>query len=588
MLHADRINKAARFTRIGRNVESLIAEGAFDDPWVRGEWVDLVASNVIEGKSVALVGRPRTGRTHISLAIGKSLKWNRVPGSQQVIDLPHVQPGLHPAAFRVQYTQSPDWLEGCFYVGDLENKIAHARKKTRKPIVLLFPSIETAYGQWRGSQEKADLVDLLVNVVDHPLLRLVVTATPEGWAGLAERHADFASRFVVIRPSEPGEEETCLIATRSMARRGLCRDDGGDAIDEALQLAQPHVASETRLGATMRILRAAASSDDDLIGIDEVRSACAGVLGKGREWVGSDRVPRVGATVERLEAGVRGQHDACQILAEDQVAKAHGLTALDRPLSYVFFGPPGNGKTSSALLLQEVLGGAGSTPVRIDCTEFSTPFDVKNLTAVITTGLVGRPAAVVILDEVNLLHSFGRDLLYQMLEGRITTADGLVVSTANATVVMTTNEGDEAWLRAGARPGGAADAPVSAGRACRELLGAAISSRVTRFVAFPPLTAVHGEAIVRVELGRFAQRPGVAGRGLRIFATDQLVTALAEVGMNSSNGARGIQKTIDAAVAKPLATLFGERSVRNSRLELEAIMDGDVLEGVRITIEAIH
>ena len=588
MLHAERVKKAARLTRIGRDVEELFADGTFKEPWVRRQWVDLVATKMLAGQSVALVGRRGIGKTHVALAVSRSLTWNAVPGSQQVIDLPNVQPGRHPAAFRVQYTQSPDWLEGCFYVGDLENKIAHARKKVRRPIVLLFPSIETAHGQWRGSSEKVDLVDLLVNILAHPKVRMIVTATPDGWAALAERHAEFVSRFVSIRVSEPDESESLPIAARSIARRKLAPADDGSAVREALSLAKRHFSGEPLLGSAVRVLQATAADEDGSIDVSAVRTACAGVLGKGREWIGGDQVPDVDATIERLEEQVRGQHEVCSMIAEDQVAKAHGLTAFDQPLSYVFYGPPGNGKTSTALRLQALLGGSNSRPLRIDCTEFSMPYDVRNLTVAVTAGLLARPAAVVLLDEVNRLHPSGRDLLYQMLEGRITTADGLVVSTANSTVIMTTNEGDEAWLHPAANRRVLDDAPARAGRACRELLGAAISSRVTRFVAFPPLAARHGVSIVQVELARFAQRPGVVGRNLRVVATTRLVEALAEVGMSSSNGARGVQRAIDTVMAGPLARLLGEPSIRNSRLELDAIMDDGALAGVRIAVEPFH
>ena len=67
----------------------------------------------------------------------------------------------------------------------------------------------------------------------------------------------------------------------------------------------------------------------------------------------------------------------------------------------------------------------------------------------LVVGLMERPGAVVLFDEVDRAHPFVRGLLYQLLEGRVTTREGGLVSSANATVIMTTNAGDGAWMRAG-------------------------------------------------------------------------------------------------------------------------------------------
>ncbi len=122
-------------------------------------------------------------------------------------------------------------------------------------------------------------------------------------------------------------------------------------------------------------------------------------------------------------------------------------------------------------------------------------------------------------------------------------------------------------------------------RACAEVLGDAITSRITRLLVFPPLGDSAGRSIVELELERFVGRPDLRERGVTVSATPRLVDALAHSGLSGRSGARGVQKAVYIAVAIPVARLINEQDVRRSRLVVDAMTAGEELEGVRIEIE---
>src|SRR5450756_2359071 len=94
-------------------------------------------------------------------------------------------------------------------------------RRVKKPAIVLFESVHTAMGAWQGRGDNLDLFDLLVSVVTHPRLRMVVTATSDGWAQIRERKPDFAAQFVVVDTPAPSDSESRVIAALELARRGV-------------------------------------------------------------------------------------------------------------------------------------------------------------------------------------------------------------------------------------------------------------------------------------------------------------------------------------------------------------------------------
>jgi ATP-dependent Clp protease ATP-binding subunit ClpA len=190
---------------------------------------------------------------------------------------------------------------------------------------------------------------------------------------------------------------------------------------------------------------------------------------------------------------------------------------------------------------------------------------------------------VVLLDEIDRLHPAARDLLYQFLgEGRLTTLDGEVVSCANAVVFMTTNTGSRSFLGRRLDSAEEARAVAATRQACVEMLGAAVASRLTRVLVFPPLGAEHAVAIIQSELARIAAVPALIQRGIVLKPTSDLVAALAQHGMSRTNGARGLHKLVHEVVAVPMARYLSDEPAASGRVVVDAIRVGGCLGGVRI------
>ena len=372
------------------------------------------------GQNVALVGPEGVGKRSVALTLRRSAAWQ--DGDAQPT-LAFDTPTAHPGSWPMHCTTPRDWLAGCYYVGNLENRIGLLLQHVGKDFIVLIESVHGAMGAWQGQREMTDLVDLLVDVAAHPKLHLVVTATPKGWARLRDSKQHFTDRFTAVTVEAPSLAESRIIVGREADHLRVSLAFGTPAIDEAFRLAARHFPAEPPLGPAQRLLRAAFKAPAGRGPAATVREACAAQLGLARCWVGRDLVPSADAVIERLEQTVLGQHEACAAVVDDLIAWEYGLATEGRPRSYVFAGPPGIGKTSLACELQTVLGGPGSSPLRFDCSELTSPGGRRPAALVAGVGVPGGRAAPSVpvrsscSDEIDRAHPFVRGLLYQLLEG---------------------------------------------------------------------------------------------------------------------------------------------------------------------------
>ena len=306
----DRVAELAKVQKLGPEVETLFSSGKEPLPYLRTEVVDPVVALLRAGQNVALVGPEGVGRRSVALTLRRSAAWQ--DGDAQPT-LAFDTPTAHPGSWPMHCTTPRDWLAGCYYVGNLENRIGLLLQQVGKDFIVLIESVHGAMGAWQGQREMTDLVDLLVDVAAHPKLHLVVTATPKGWARLRDSKQHFTDRFTVVTVEAPSLAESRIIVGREADHLRVSLTFGTPAIDEAFRMAARHFPAEPAAGAgaaaAPRRLQGAGRPRTRGDGARGVRSAARprallggarpGPLGRCR-----DRAPRAGGA--RPARGLRG------------------------------------------------------------------------------------------------------------------------------------------------------------------------------------------------------------------------------------------------------------------------------------------
>ena len=163
---------------------------------------------------------------------------------------------------------------------------------------------------------------------------------------------------------------------------------------------------------------------------------------------------RIDKLAERLKKRIVGQDKAVDAVAKAIKRQRSGIYAKEKPVSFIFAGPTGVGKTELVKTLASDLFDSPEALIRLDMSEFMEKHSVSRIIGA-PPGYVGydeagqltekirrRPYCVVLFDEIEKAHPDVLNVLLQILDdGRITDAHGKEVNFKNVILVMTTNAG---------------------------------------------------------------------------------------------------------------------------------------------------
>jgi len=279
-----------------------------------------------------------------------------------------------------------------------------------------------------------------------------------------------------------------------------------------------------------------------------------------------DEFDRLAKLEERLSARIVGQPEAVSAVSRAIRRNRAGISYKRKPVSFIFAGPTGVGKTELVKVLAEDLFSSPETLIRLDMSEFMDKFSVSRIIGA-PPGYVGyddagqltekirrRPYSVVLFDEIEKAHPDVMNILLQILDdGRITDAHGKTVSFENTVIVMTTNAGSAAQ----SAPAGFSDNPnVQAKerteRALAEFLRPEFLNRIDEIITFRSLDKQNFVSIAALMLSECAV--ALSEKGIRLTWTDEAVQYIAENSYSVKYGARNMRRYIQTEVEDRIAS----------------------------------
>ena len=303
-------------------------------------------------------------------------------------------------------------------------------------------------------------------------------------------------------------------------------------------------------------------SADDLASVVEVWT------GVPASTISENEFKRIEGLEERLRQRVVGQDEAINAVCRAVKRSRAGISYKRKPVSFIFAGPTGVGKTELVKVLAADLFHTPETLIRIDMSEYMEKYSVSRLigsppgyvgydeAGQLTEKIRRRPYSVILFDEIEKAHPDVLNILLQILDdGRITDGQGRTVNFENAIIVMTTNAGSEkssANVGFVGTEGGITEARTE--KALSSFLRPEFINRVDEIVVFKPLTRENFRSIARIMLNDLG---GVlAEKGITFEYTDDVAALVAEKSYSVKYGARNMRRFIQREIEDRLAEIM--------------------------------
>ena len=280
----------------------------------------------------------------------------------------------------------------------------------------------------------------------------------------------------------------------------------------------------------------------------------------------ADEFEQLAGLGDRLRVHIIGQDTAIDTVCAAIRRNRVGLQAKRKPVSFLFVGGTGVGKTELVKRLADELFHAPESLIRLDMSEFMEKFSVSRMigsppgyvgydeAGQLTEKIRRRPYSVVLFDEIEKAHPDVMNLLLQILDdGRITDAQGRTVNFENTVIILTTNAGSN--TRTGTLGFGLSADDQSrerAQRALNEFLRPEFLNRLDEIVYFNHLTEENFRAIASLMLGEV--RTAMAERGMTLHWTPAVIDYLVRKGFSETYGARNLRRTIQRDVEDAIAS----------------------------------
>ena len=268
---------------------------------------------------------------------------------------------------------------------------------------------------------------------------------------------------------------------------------------------------------------------------------------------------------ERLKQHIVGQDQAVDAVSKAIRRNRVGISPKKRPVSFIFVGPTGVGKTELVKRLADDLFDSVDSLIRLDMSEYMEKHTVSKLigsppgyvgydeAGQLTEKIRRKPYSVVLFDEIEKAHPDVLNVLLQVLDdGRITDAQGRVVNFENTVIVMTSNAGSEG--RVGGVGFGRTENDMvkeKTMKALREFLRPEFLNRVDEIITFNHLTEQNFLGIADIMLSEL--RDSLSSRGLTLTWDDSIRDLLVKRAYSVTYGARNLRRTIQRELEDPIS-----------------------------------
>jgi ATP-dependent Clp protease ATP-binding subunit ClpC len=458
-------------------------------------------------------------------------------------------------------------------------------------VIIYIPEFQNTLG---SSTFHLDISGALIPYLQKKEIRIIATVTPGAYKTFLEPMRTLLDNFTVINFSESPKEEVLRILFKKAA---TIEEKGNVAITykavlAACNFADRYAREKVLPGSAVTLLEDTANAVN-VSGnrIVEEQDILTQIERRIKVPVGEPK-PVEKTLLLNLENEIHkrvvDQEEAVFAISEAIRRLRTGLNVAEKPISFLFLGPTGVGKTETAKALADVYFGAGARLIRLDMSEFVGEEGAKKLLGSAPGEgsekgelemVYDNPNSLILLDEFEKADQAILNLFLQVLDdGRLTDNKGKTVSFANCIIIATSNAASE-FIREEVAKGVQVDKQFQQNLVnfleTKGIFKPELLNRFDDIITFKPLGQAEIIQIVKLMLISVAKE--LAAKDIIVYFDEKIIAKIVNEGFDKDFGARPLRRFIQDGIEDILAQqILKDEIKRGDKIQVSVNASGNI------------
>ena len=526
----------------------------------REEQYRSVVESLSKNKSVLLVGEPGSGKSSLVSSLAFESFIGEIKGNL-----------YHQRFFQILVDSL---LAGVQNTGQLEERLNNVISEVSHSgnIILYIPNFENILG---SSTFNTDLSGTLIPYLEKNSIKIIASVTPGSYNKFVEQKHTLASVFEIVKFEAPTKDAVfkMLLQKTAEIEKNNKISVSYKAILAACNFANKYLPDRVMPGSSVSLLEDTANAvslsgkkiveEQDIIDKVGIKTKIAVGAPKEEE---ANLLLRLDNELSRY---IIGQKDAVSAISQALRGRRVGLYSKEKPISFLFLGPTGVGKTLTAKTLSNIYFGENKM-IREDMSEYSTEEGVARLlggtigTRGLTDEVHEHPFSLVLLDEFEKANPKIIDLFLQVLDdGRLTDNLGKTVSFADTIIIATSNAASE-YVREEVSKGTVVDSNFQKKLLevlqTRGIFRPELLNRFDGIILFKPLGREEVSQIIKLLFADLSKK--LFEKDISINFDEKVIAKIANEGYDEQFGARPLQRFIQDNVENLIAQKILKKEIK--------------------------